>query len=83
MNIVWHLLKVVIIQTPPGSFLQSVKVVDIARRNDPWPMWMAFVPGAQAFKMLYGNPEAGTSIRRSCTSISEETVNQKNVYVKV
>ena len=41
-----------------GWFLQQVRVEDISLPEHPFPMWMAFIPGAEAFALLYSNPAA-------------------------
>jgi hypothetical protein len=38
--------------------LQEVQLVDLAEEGDPGPIWFAFLPGIEAFKLLYSEPKA-------------------------
>jgi hypothetical protein len=33
-------------------------VVDIAEYGDPGPIWFAYLPGAEALKLMYSEPQA-------------------------
>lgn len=38
--------------------MQKVITENIARKQDPGPMWMAYIKGSEAFERLFGEPTA-------------------------
>jgi hypothetical protein len=38
--------------------MQKVITKNIARKQDPRPMWMAYIKGSKAFERLFGEPIA-------------------------
>jgi hypothetical protein len=38
--------------------LQRIRVVDLAEYGDPDPIWFAYLPGAEALKLMYSKTQA-------------------------
>jgi hypothetical protein len=73
----------------PSLFLQTVEMVDIALPGDPGPLWCAYVPGADAYKLLYSELEAaeGFYLRSKPKwvkhTMADGTVRQVRVYGEI